>query len=179
MRLRSPILVQPAAVNEEIPAEAEIDMAVRGLKGGRAGGPLGMRAEDLKGWCKEAKRKKNPEGKRWELAVRLVQVTFRDRMVPDEITWLMMVLLPKRKGEYRGIGIVEVLWKVCSVVVNCHLKRSVVLNDALHGFREGRGTGTSSLESKMAKQLVRILQNPLFQVFLDVRKAYDSLDRER
>ena len=42
---------------------------------------------------------------------------------------------PKRGGEYWGIGIVEVLWKVCSVLVNCLLKRSVVLHVALHGFR--------------------------------------------
>ena len=46
------ILVQPAAVNDDVPTEAEIDLAVRGLKGGRVGGPLGMRLEDLKGWRK-------------------------------------------------------------------------------------------------------------------------------
>ena len=34
-----------------------------------------------------------------------------------------------------GIGIVEVLWKMCSVEVKCFLKRIVVLHDALRGFR--------------------------------------------
>ena len=51
----------------------------------------------------------------------------------------MIFLLPKGKGGYRGIMIVEVLWKVCLVVVNFSLKRSGVLHDALNGFREGRG----------------------------------------
>ena len=46
-----------------------------------------------------------------------------------------MVLLLKGKGGYQGIGRVEFLRKVCSVVVNFHLKKSVVLQDALHGFR--------------------------------------------
>ena len=46
-----------------------------------------------------------------------------------------MVLLLRGKGDYRGIGIIEVLWKVCSFVVNCSLKRSVVLHGALHRFR--------------------------------------------
>ena len=55
--------------------------------------------------------------------VRLVQVMFRDGTMTEEIAWTTMVLLQKWKGEYRGIGIVEVLWKVCSVVVNCRLKR--------------------------------------------------------
>ena len=36
-----------------------------------------MRAEDLKEWCKKAKREKEPVGRRWELVVRLVQVMFR------------------------------------------------------------------------------------------------------
>ena len=62
-RLRVPILVQLSAVNNDIIAEAEIDMTLQGLKGGRAGGPSGMRVEDLKGWCREAKCEKDPEGK--------------------------------------------------------------------------------------------------------------------
>ena len=89
-----------------------------------------------------------------------------------------MILISKVKGEYRGIGIVEVLWKVCSVVVNCQLKRSVVLHDALHGFREGIGTGTETLDAKLAQHLARLAHKPLFRVFLYVRKVYDSFDRE-
>ena len=46
-----------------------------------------------------------------------------------------MVLIPKGKGEYLRIGLVEVLWKVCSVVANFRLKSNAVLHDALHGFR--------------------------------------------
>ena len=70
---------------------------------------------------------------------------FRDGTVPEDIAWADMVLLPKGKGYYRGIGLVEVSWKVISVVVNYCLKRSAVLHNALHGFREGRGTGTVML----------------------------------
>ena len=106
-----------------------------------------MISEDLNGWSKEAKWDKDPVGKSWELVVRLVQVMFRDGTVPVEIVWAKMVLNLKGKVEYRGIGFVEVLWKVCAVVVNFRLKRSAVLHNALHGFRTGRGTGT--LESKL------------------------------
>ena len=65
----------------------------------------------------------------------------RDGAVPLEIEWENMVLIPKGKGGYRAIGLVEVLWKVCAVVVNFWLKRRVVLHDTLHRFRAGRGTG--------------------------------------
>ena len=63
-----------------------------------------------------------------------------------------------------------------SVVVNCWLKISVVLHDALHGFREGRGAGTATLEANMSQQLAGLAYEPLFQVFLDVSKSYDSMD---
>ena len=44
-----------------------------------------MRAKYLKGWHKEDKHEKEPEGGRWELVVRLLQEIFRDGMVPEEI----------------------------------------------------------------------------------------------
>ena len=62
-------------------------------------------------------------------------------------------------------------------MVNCRLKRSMTLHDALHGLRAGRGTGTSILEAKLTQQLAGIAHRPLFQVFLDVQKVYDSLNR--
>ena len=71
------------------------------------------------------------------------------------------------------------LHKVLSVVVNCRLKRSAVIHDALHGFKEGRGVGTAALEANLAQQMVGITHKPLFQVLLDVQKSYESLDRER
>ena len=51
------------------------------------------------------------------------------------------------------IGLVELVWKVCAEVINCRIKRSVMLHEALHGFRTGRGTGTATLEVKLAQQL--------------------------
>ena len=65
------------------------------------------------------------------------------------------------------------------MVVNCRLHQRVTLHDVLHGFRAGRGIGTATLEEKLAHQLEGIAHEPLFQVFLDVREVYDSLDRAR
>ena len=72
-----------------------------------------MRTENLKGWRQESKREKDPEGIRRELVVRLFKVMFSDGSVLEDIYWETMVLLPKGKGEYRGIRIVEALWKEC------------------------------------------------------------------
>ena len=65
------------------------------------------------------------------------------------------------------------------MVVNCRLKRSVLLYDALHGFISGRGTGTATLESKLDQNLAGLVNKPLFQVFLYVWNAYDLVDQER
>ena len=56
---------------------------------------------------------------------------------------------------------------------------STTLNDAIHGFRQGRGMGTSTLEAKLAQQLAGMCHDPLLQVLLDVSKAYNYLDRQR
>ena len=61
-------------------------------------------------------------------------------------------------------------------MVNYRLKSGVTLHDELHGFRAGRVTGTATLEEKLAHQLAGIAHEPLFQIFLDARKAYESLD---
>ena len=71
------------------------------------------------------------------------------------------------------------VWKVCAAVVNCRLKRSVTIHDVLYGFKTGRGMGTLTLEEKLVQQLVGIVHKPLLQMFLDVHKAYDYLDRGR
>ena len=51
-----PLLVQFLAVNNDIRVEVDLDVTVRGLKGGKLGGPPVMHAEDLKGWIMKDKR---------------------------------------------------------------------------------------------------------------------------
>ena len=57
------------------------------------------------------------------------------------------------------------------------LGSTVTLHDGLHGFRKGRGTGTATTEGKLEQKLAGIVHEPLFQVFIDMQKAYESLDR--
>ena len=58
--LKVPLLVHLASINDETLSEAEIEMAVQGLKGGIFGGLSGMGVEDLKVWLREAKRENCP-----------------------------------------------------------------------------------------------------------------------
>ena len=68
-----------------MPGEEEVVQAVRILNKGRAGGPLGMRAEDLKGWLRESSRETDPVTHLCRLLERLIQKTFEDRSVLEEV----------------------------------------------------------------------------------------------
>ena len=71
----------------------------------------------------------------------------------EENTWQEMVLIPKVKRYYHYIGLVEVMYKVVAVVLNRRLTAPITFHDFLHGFREGRGTVTATLEAKLLWQL--------------------------
>ena len=109
----------------------------------------------------------------------LVQTAFRDGDLAEEATWQAVVLIPKGEKDYRGIGLVEVMWKVVAAILNRRFAASITYHDFLHGFREGRSTGTATLEAKLLQQLVALREEVLYVIFLDLHKAYDTLDRSR
>ena len=81
--------------------------------------------------------------------VAMMQTDFQYVWLMEESTWQVVVLIPKGGGEYLGIGLVEVVWKVVTVVINFHLTTSIDFHDVLHGFWACSSTGTTSLEAKL------------------------------
>ena len=122
-----PVTIEPFEVEDGVPSEAEVEWAVKRLQNNRAGGPSRMRAEDLKGWLAAARRDETEREKQvkdggdrggereckteaeghWGRVVELIQMAFRDGELAEEATWQAVVLIPKGKGDYRGIGLVE------------------------------------------------------------------------
>ena len=60
--------------------------------------------------------------------------------------WQKVALILKGKGEFRGIGLVKVLWKAITSLLNCQLTTAISFHDTLHGFWVVQGTGTAALE---------------------------------
>ena len=128
-----------------------------------------MRAEDLKGWLAAARRgekeretatkdgggggerelRNEAEG-HWERVVELIQTAFRDGELAEEATWQAVVLILKGKGDYRGIGLMEVMLKVVAAILNRRFTASITYHDFLYGFRAGCGTGTATFDSKLS-----------------------------
>jgi hypothetical protein len=88
-------------------------------------------------------------------------------------------LIPKASGGTRGIGLLEVMWKVCLAIINRRLQQSITFHESLHGFHKEHGTGTATLDAKLQMQLSHIRGTPLYQIFLDLSKAYNTMDRGR
>ena len=66
--------------------------------------------------------------------------------------------------------------KLTEIVIDNRIKAEVKFHDILHGFCRGRGTGTAIIEARLHQELASVNQFTLFSVFLDLRKADDSLD---
>ena len=78
-----------------------------------------------------------------------VQSEFWWGKLAEESTWQAVVLIPKGKKYYRGIGLMEVIWKAVADILNLRLAASITFHNFLHEFQERRGTGTATLESKL------------------------------
>ena len=94
--------------------------------------------------------------------------------------WQMVgMILEGGVTDFRGIGLVEVLWKAISGIINCQILSSIQFHDALHGFFAGRVTGTATLEAKLLQQIIAMRDTALYSIFLDLRNTYDALYRDR
>jgi hypothetical protein len=172
--------VDPSDVPAAAPTDSELRAVVGNLQNGRAAGATGMKAEHLKEWLADMKRKEAEDGVEgigdcWRSFVTLLQAVWESGTVPTQMTWMIIVLLPKGGGDYRGIGLLDPIWKVVAKVMVAQFS-VIKLHDCLHGGLPRRGTGTAIMEVKLQQQLAWVNQEPLYQIYLDLRKAYDALD---
>jgi Reverse transcriptase (RNA-dependent DNA polymerase) len=87
------------------------------------------------------------------------------------------VLIPKPENQgFRGIALLETIYKITSMIIHLRLTSAIKLHEAIHGFTTNRGTGLATMNVKLLMQKARRQSNPLYMVFLDIKKAYDTLD---
>ena len=55
-------------------------------------------------------------------------------------------------------------------IIDTWIKTVVIFHNVLHGLRSNRGTGAEIMEINMEQYITSIDQDPLFLVFLDLRK---------
>ena len=182
-----PINVTPIEINHDALSNGEQRGVVSKLTNGRAASASGMHAKHVKEWLQDVQQEEDPKGQgqgaegagdSWCLFVRLVQAAWTHGMIPHELLWIIVVLIPKGGGDYRGISLLEPIWK-CIERVTDHRLDAIELHNNLHGCCSKRRTGTMIVEAKLAQQLSYLELKPFYGVFLDLRKIFDVIDRER
>ena len=86
----------------------------------------------------------------------LVQLALCDGVLPEEAAWQEVVLILKGGGDYRDIGLVEVICKALAVILNCRFTAAITYHDFLHGIQAGSGTGATTLELNLLQQVAAL-----------------------
>ncbi len=69
-----------------------------------------------------------------------MQTIWERGSVPEQMTWEIIVLLPKGGGDYPGIGLLEPFWKVVEKIIVRRLAL-IEFHICLHGGLPKKGTG--------------------------------------
>jgi hypothetical protein len=117
-------------------------------------------------------------GKKWRIFVKMIQTIWDQGEIPMQMSWMVIVLLPKGGGNFQGIGLLNPCWKVMEKIM---VRRMGAIDfcPCLHGGMPKRGTRTATIEAKLAQQLAWVEQEPLYQIFVNLRKAYTHLNQEK
>ena len=116
---------------------------------------------------------------------RLSHSIWQSEEVPKD--WRKQLVIPlHKKGAYddcdnfRGIALLSVPGKVFCRVIQCRLKEKAnqMLRENQCGFRKGRGCADQLFSLRMLMEQAREFHKPLFLCFVDLKKAYDSVNRD-
>ena len=105
----------------------------------------------------------------WDMLVGLIQYTFCRGNLAEECACQTLLLIQKRNGNFRGIRLVELIWKNVTGELNLCLTEEIQFHNTLHNFCTNRGTRTASHEVNLLQRLVVMrgeVLNEIFWIFL-------------
>ena len=182
-----PYTTQEAQCLMEPPDEEEIRQALFRMRNRKSPGLTNITVEHLKEWYVLSHPNEDSEIPpdedaliKWNKLVLLINKCLTEGDIPEAFTLGILVLIPKNsEGEVRGIGLLDVIHKLISSIINRRLSETISFCDAVHGFRRRRGCFTAIGETKMKIQASINKNETLFQIYVDLKKAYDSINRSR
>ncbi|CAH8470968.1 unnamed protein product [Schistosoma haematobium] len=175
--LQLPSIPRQCEWNIEVgpPTLAEVQKAIVNLKRGRAAGPDGLAPEVFKdGGPILAIRLTNILAKIWELDV-----------IPSN--WSQSLIVPiYKKGSksscdnHRGISLTNIISKILASIIIRRLTktRELQTRENQAGFRPGRGCIDHIFTIRQILKHRHTYRRPIMVVFLDLKAAFDSVDRE-
>jgi hypothetical protein len=158
-------------------SESEIEFAIKGLKNKKAPGPDSITNETIKMLFSLLA----PE------LTKFFNLCLITGSFPEAWKRANLKLLFKGKGEttnvnnYRGISLSCTLYNLLDKILNNRVYSTFIDEIPRNQFGFIRGRSTTHAISKLSKEInqsVYVEKIPLYALFLDVKKAFDSIDRK-
>ena len=111
---------------------------------------------------------------------------FEQLALPQDFKDALIVTIYKKKGEsndcenHRGISLLSIAGKILAKMILNRIKllSEDVLPESQCGFRTGRSTNDMIFILRQIQEKAIEQQKPLYIVFVDFSKAFDTVDRE-
>lgn len=171
-------ILKQAPINEELgspPTLDEVMHAVNQAKRHKASGPDGIPAEALKEGGEELTR---------HIHELIVKIWSTEEMPPDFRDSLVVPIFKKGDrtncNNYRGISLLSCLGKLIAQILANRIVPLVekILPESQCGFRPSRGTTDMIFTARQLQEKCREQNRPLYIAFIDLTKAFDSVNRE-
>ena len=161
----------------KLPSREELTDAVGKLQNGKAAGKSGILPEMVKAGC--------CNDNFLNIMLDLVCKVWQEKEVPKEWADAVLVPIPK-KGDlgqcdnWRGVALLDVVGKVVAKVLQDRLQQLAEeeLPESQCGFRRGRGCSDMIYTVRQLVEKSWEHQSKAFLLFIDLKKAYDSVPRE-
>ena len=160
----------------ELPSIEELRKSISKIENGKAGGSSGILPEMVKTACQDSDF--------MDRLLELSHAVWQEKCVPKDWADAVLIHIPK-KGDmsvcdnWRGISLLDVVGKVIARVLQDRLQRLAEeeLLESQCGFRKGRGCTDMIFTVRQIAEKAWEHQAKVF-LFIDLRKAYDSVPRE-
>ena len=166
-------------VREELCSEftmEELEKALSDTSSGKSPGQDGIPADVLKHGGTTLKRE----------LLNLFSDCWQNECLPQDFKDVLIVTIYKKKGDrsdcgnHRGISLLSIAGKIMAKILLNHLKTisEDVLPESQCGFRGGRATTDMIFTLRQLQEKAVEQQQPLYIVFVDFSKAFDTVDRK-
>ena len=160
--------------SDEVPTLSKVEAAVSALKNYKAAGVCGISPEMIKYGGRDGLK----------MLHALISSVWHKGVVPED--WKKALIVPLfKKGDptdidnYRGISLLSLPGKVFAIILKFRLQdwADAMLMEGQCGFRKGRSCNDAIFSLNGLCELTTRTGNELHACFIDLSKAYDSVDR--
>lgn len=157
--------IPPLPLSDQPPTQAEIRKAINALKNRTAPGLDEIRPETLK-----------QETAFSHICAAITEI-WTTTTIPRDWKQTRLVSIPKKDGGHRGIAITSAFAKIVTRIILARYADTPLLDEQF-AFRAARNTTQATLALKQMLHRRYATQQATHVLFVDVRKAYDSVSRE-